>query len=524
MASVWRAVDQTLDRPVAIKFLFIKDPRGGGAMVPAFLREARIAAAVRHRNVVDILDFGTDEAGIPFMVMELLEGETVQDRISREGRFTREEIFVITARVLQGLAAVHDAGIIHRDLKPGNIFLVRDRSGWYPKLLDFGISRSVEPDSGRASAVSTVDGNMVGTPEYMSCEQARGQTDIDRRTDIYSMGVILYELLTGRLPFRAAAVADLIVLIMTAQPPRVHELCPEVGLAMSDLVARAMERDRELRFADVEQMHAALIAAAEEEIGAHAAQAMSIPPAAAKGGTQKIKLVGINRTVVGYPSAFPPRAISSAPLSAPSRLGAAPQNARNPRRWGWVAAGSAATALVLIGASIGISRLLPKAQPSASTPRYIVVKGAESSPLAEPVVMTAPSAPGAAGVSSERASARSPSPARGSESEAKKSGATKTSRRSAISPEARLAQAFAQQKAGIEACFSQNATELEANSRLSVRVKLNPDGKVAQAEILPEPMAKTALGGCIARVTKTMVFSPQPEAISFRIPLTARRE
>ncbi|MFI5307422.1 MAG: serine/threonine-protein kinase [Polyangiales bacterium] len=265
MASVWRARDLTLERPVAVKLLFARDERDKNRLVQQFVREARIAASVHHRNVIQIVDFGTLEEQQPFMVMELLEGETLGHRLHREPPLPCAELVRIASLTLRGLAAVHDAGIIHRDLKPDNIFLASDGTeAAFPKILDFGISRSVEPRSGRRSALTTREGMIVGTPEYMSPEQARGVRGIDKRTDIYSMGAILYEGLTGRIPFASENVGDLIIQIVTGVAPRVHEVNPHISLAISDVVAKAMSRAVEDRYQDAPAMQHALLAAAEQ--------------------------------------------------------------------------------------------------------------------------------------------------------------------------------------------------------------------------------------------------------------------
>jgi serine/threonine protein kinase len=259
MASVWRARDLTLARSVAVKLLFARDDRDRSALTARFLREARIAASVQHRNVIQIVDFGTTEDELPFMVMELLEGEPLSGRMHRERRIPVADVVQIANLTLRGLAAVHAIGIIHRDLKPDNIYLKRENQSVYPKILDFGISRSVEPQSGRRSALTTREGLIIGTPEYMSPEQARGVKDIDARTDLYSMGVIMYEALTGRLPFHSENVGDLIIQVVTGTAPTVHELMPDVPLELSKVVEHAMARKREDRFASAVEMQAALL-------------------------------------------------------------------------------------------------------------------------------------------------------------------------------------------------------------------------------------------------------------------------
>jgi tRNA A-37 threonylcarbamoyl transferase component Bud32 len=277
MGAVFRAEDQTLKRQVAIKFLFVRGTRDPQAMVDQFLREARIAASIQHRNVIQTVDFGTVDQYQPFMVMELLNGESLGERLAREPPLSREQLIHIVSLTLRGLAAVHDAGIVHRDLKPQNIFLQRDADAVYPKILDFGISRSVEPSGDRPSAIATQEGMIVGTPDYMSPEQARGEGNIDKRADIYSMAAILFEGLTGRLPFEAETIGDLIVKIMTMEPPRACDVAPDVPQPMSDLVQQAMSKNREHRFADARAMRRALLAAAESAMPG-SRRAMSMPP------------------------------------------------------------------------------------------------------------------------------------------------------------------------------------------------------------------------------------------------------
>jgi len=197
MARVWRATHTTLNRPVAVKFV---DPVGSTKeeTIERFLREAKVAASVRHKNVVDIIDFGVVPAqsgqreGEPYMVMELLEGETLDQRLIR-GTMSNDEVLEVALQILSGLDAVHSAGIIHRDLKPGNVFLTHDHDGVFARLLDFGISM----DQLEAGASEKM---VVGTPEYMSPEQAFGDP-LDARSDLYSVGVMLYEMMTGVPPF-----------------------------------------------------------------------------------------------------------------------------------------------------------------------------------------------------------------------------------------------------------------------------------------------------------------------------------
>ncbi len=259
MATVWLARHLTLDRPVAVKFVHIAgDP---GDVRERFLREARVAAAVRHRHVVDILDFGATDEGRSYMVMEYLEGETLRERLDRAPPLPVGDAVRIVARSLSGLAAVHDAGIVHRDIKPGNIFLVRDADGIFPKLLDFGVSRAAATLEVESVLPST-DNAITGTPQYMAPEQARGMRDIDHRADLYGMGVVLYEALTGKPPFDCEQIGDLIMMILTMDPVPLAELRPDLGEPLSRVIARALARERGARFHDAREMRQALLDAA----------------------------------------------------------------------------------------------------------------------------------------------------------------------------------------------------------------------------------------------------------------------
>lgn len=263
MGEVWRAFDQLLQRSVAVKFLSIVGLGDGEAAVARFLREARIAASVQHRNVIQTVDFGTLEDDRPYMVMELLQGQSLATRLEQPRPLAMEELVGILGMTLRGLCAVHDAGIVHRDLKPANIFLHQDPEGVLPKILDFGISRSLGVGD-RRSALSTQQGLIVGTPDYMSPEQARGQGDIDKRADIYAMGVILYEGLSGQVPFKAETVGELIAAIIQERPTPIRELRPEVPPLLASVIEQAMWPAREHRFVDARVMHAALTAAGAE--------------------------------------------------------------------------------------------------------------------------------------------------------------------------------------------------------------------------------------------------------------------
>jgi serine/threonine-protein kinase len=265
MGDVFAATDTVLERKVAIKIVDAVDARRAGETSAIFLREARNASAIGHPAVVRILDFGLHADLLPYIAMELLEGETLAELMRRRPFLPRAWALDVAARVLEGLAAAHATAVVHRDIKPENIFLARGSHGISPKLLDFGISKTLDHE-GRAT-VTTLHGHVVGTPAYMSPEQARGLRHIDKRTDVYSMGVVLYEMLCGEVPFACENPGDLLMLIMAAEPDPPEQRVPDIPPALSEVVMRALAKEPDERFSDAAEMLGALLAA-EPGLGA----------------------------------------------------------------------------------------------------------------------------------------------------------------------------------------------------------------------------------------------------------------
>lgn len=256
MGSVYEAQNTRVDRRVAIKVMHKAQDRQD---IARFEREAR-AAQIGSPYIVQVFDLGYLSDGAPYMVMEYLAGESLGERLKRVGVLSPPEVLPIAKQILDALAAAHRAGIIHRDLKPDNVFLARieGTDEEIVKLLDFGISKFTDTARKPSDMSLTRSGVAVGTPHYMSPEQVQGSKNIDFRTDLYSLGVILYRCLCGQLPFQSEDVAPLLVQILLETPKPLHQLRPETDPELSALVARAMSRQASDRFSTAAEFRAAL--------------------------------------------------------------------------------------------------------------------------------------------------------------------------------------------------------------------------------------------------------------------------
>lgn len=244
MGSVWRGIHIELGTPVAVKLI---DPNVAGSPVALrrFKREAQAAASLRGSNVVQLLDYGIDEA-VPYIVMELLEGESLTSRLSRMAPLSPRETSRILMQVGKALARAHALNIVHRDLKPDNIFIVRDGDDEITKVLDFGIAKTMSPEAFEAS-IQTKSGAILGTPHYMSPEQAAGRSSVDHRSDIWSLGVIAFECLTGCRPFNGATLGGL-VLAICAEPIPLPSEVGSVPRGINEWFSRCVCREQAGRF------------------------------------------------------------------------------------------------------------------------------------------------------------------------------------------------------------------------------------------------------------------------------------
>ncbi len=251
---VWEAVHLQMGTPLALKML---DPNLAATAdyVARFKREASAAAALRSSHVVQIFDFGVADSGMPYIAMELLEGEDLGTRLDRITRLKPAAVSSVVTQVARALVRAHKRGIIHRDLKPDNIFLcASEDEGELVKVLDFGVAKGV----GGINLARTGTGIVVGTPYYMSPEQAQGEKRIDHRTDLWAVGVIDFEAMIGRRPFEATNLGDLLVKICTASPPRPSSVWPNVPLGFDEWFLRACARKPEDRFNTAKEMAATL--------------------------------------------------------------------------------------------------------------------------------------------------------------------------------------------------------------------------------------------------------------------------
>jgi hypothetical protein len=260
MGAVYAAENENTGRRVAVKVLhgeWMRRPE----VAQRFVREARATTAIAHPNIVEVLDLDTDAAlGITYIVQELLEGQTLEAHLAAqpERRLSPADALHVLTPVMGALVAAHARGIVHRDLKPANIFLARSRSGeTVPKVIDFGIAKDVASAAGEGN--HTREGTAIGTPAYMSPEQVSGRTDLNAQTDVWSLGVLLYEMLSGRLPYEAPHQNVVMAKILYEAPTPLAAHCPALSPQVLAIVGSALQRERSDRFGSVRAMLSALL-------------------------------------------------------------------------------------------------------------------------------------------------------------------------------------------------------------------------------------------------------------------------
>jgi hypothetical protein len=390
MGSVWRAQHLTLRSACAIKLIEEEIAQNPEAL-SRFLREAQAAASLRSPHVVQILDHGVDE-GVPFIVMELLDGESLAARLARVQRLSPPDTARLITQVGRAMTKAHEAGIVHRDLKPDNIFLVRNDEEELAKVLDFGVAKSRTHGIGSVST-ATRTGSVLGTPYYMSPEQAEGSKSVDHRSDIWSMGVIAWECLLGARPFEAETLGGLLLAICARDipvPSRVGHVPP----GFDAWFARACSRDLRNRFDTVKE------AAQELRNLCGTVEAVANPtPFGLSGGAAPAASMRFASTT------------GQLSVSAPSQ---APTKSKAP----WIAAGVVAVLVTGSGGAFLLRGVLGGAVPAPSS-SVAVVDAPPSDPKAGATAVTEapkpaappPAEPPAAPVASASAPPAAPAPA-----------------------------------------------------------------------------------------------------------------
>jgi serine/threonine-protein kinase len=266
MGVVVEATHLQLAQRVAIKFL-LPELCGQRDAVTRFLREARAAVQIESEHVSRVTDVGTSDEGVPFLVMELLEGVDLAQLLQQERQLPVAQAVSLILQAADAIAEAHSLGIIHRDLKPSNLFLATRRDGSrILKVLDFGISKAVaEVAAASGTPARTATATVMGSPHYMSPEQVRSSRSVDPRADIWSLGVILHELLAGEPPFKAETLPGVLASIVADPPTPLRAQRPDVPSALDAIVARCLQKDRQLRFASVPELARALVPFAPNE-------------------------------------------------------------------------------------------------------------------------------------------------------------------------------------------------------------------------------------------------------------------
>ncbi len=257
MGAVFEGMNTFIRRRVAIKVLLAAAKEAGNGVLERFEREAQAAGCIGSDHILEVLDLGSLPNGDRYMVMEFLDGESLADRIKRMGRMAPHEVAPLIRQALIGLDAAHAAGIVHRDLKPDNIYVIKEKAGRsdFVKIIDFGISK-FNALSGDMSMTRT--GAVMGTPYYMSPEQAKGAGGVNHLSDLYSMGVIAFESLTGRVPFEGTTFNDLMFKIVLSDMPSLEEAVPGIDPGFAAIVKRAMARDGSYRYQTAKEFIAAI--------------------------------------------------------------------------------------------------------------------------------------------------------------------------------------------------------------------------------------------------------------------------
>ncbi len=415
MGTVWAAHNESIERDVAIKVM-LPALASDESLLQRFFNEAKVAGRIRHPGIVDVLDLGKADDGSPFIVMEMLDGQPLDAWLADVPRPPLQTALRVVRDVASTISLAHQKGIVHRDLKPANLFLHRSGNGTVVKVLDFGISKIVGKDG---PMNTTRTGQVLGSPSYMSPEQASGKGQVDARTDVWALGVILFEMLSGRLPHEDENYNALILSIVTSDAPHLATVAPEVPRPIAALVARCLARDRDARVASAAELAAeidALLRASSSDARGSLSLAMGLPlgiAATAHARTEPAVIAGA--TPMGARHDGRTLGATSSPLGHAAGRG----GHRPPLLAVGILGGLAATALAfaVVVALGGPARpdVAPSAvsvdsvPPSPAVPEVLPATPAEP-PRSEPSVAPSGSAPSAPSASSVAAGPSAPAP------------------------------------------------------------------------------------------------------------------
>ncbi len=315
MGVVWAARHEALETDVAVKLIHPERAHNDRSLIARFEREAKTTARIKHPHVVHVMDFGSVDAAVPYIVMELLSGFSLAEMLESGGRLSLSSALVLVQQVGSALSSAHERGVVHRDIKPHNLFVLEASRGdpLFVKVLDFGIAKMLsDTQVPGGSQTLTETGAVIGSPPYMSPEQIEGQP-VDLRTDLWSLGVIIYECLTGQRPFRGSSFVGVGAAILNGTYPPARELRPGLPRAVEDWFSKALSVDPDARFASAAEMVAAFESAASEGPSA-ASQPVGAPEAPVSAPS------GFAPTVDATPSpaSLPDRTISHPPIAAKS--------------------------------------------------------------------------------------------------------------------------------------------------------------------------------------------------------------
>jgi eukaryotic-like serine/threonine-protein kinase len=394
MGEVWAATHVVTGKQVALKALKAEKATRPD-LVQRFFREARAATVVGHANVVEVHDVFSF-AGVPVMVMELLEGESLRERLRRDGTLSVTELVALLVPVVSAVGTAHARGIVHRDLKPENVFLVPSlRQGFSPKVLDFGIAKLAAEDIELSSMEMTRTGSLIGTPYYMAPEQAAGERDNDHRCDVWALGVLAFECLSGRRPFEGENFGQIFKRIITEPVPSLAALRPDLPSEITSLVDGMLVKEREGRreLADVLttlSQHGSTSAPPFAAPFSRLAATLTDDPTPLAGMDDSALATLPEPTLAsaGAPKLEP----STGTLDATTRAQPAPSRAPLSRAQSRVALGAAALALLGLGATAAwtVSRSHPRADATVAVASVAPSSPALAAVSKEPLVVAEP--------------------------------------------------------------------------------------------------------------------------------------